>query len=130
LHYNIRHISECCKKSLPEQSDSLAGGLFFQLERGLWMTLYTVLAIAGAGVLGIGVGLLNTWITAALMGKDITVNRVMGVYAAHLGITVVFLALVLVACRLAGMDSTWPLLAGATGVVLTSVIAAMVKKTK
>ncbi|MBQ8025114.1 MAG: hypothetical protein IJ259_01640 [Oscillospiraceae bacterium] len=94
------------------------------------MTLYTVLAIAGAGVLGIGVGLLNTWITAALMGKDITVNRVMGVYAAHLGITVVFLALVLVACRLAGMDSTWPLLAGATGVVLTSVIAAMVKKTK
>lgn len=84
-----------------------------------------VLAILGALLLGVGVGFLNRAITNKAIGQNVSMQRVMAVYAAHLGVTAVLLAIVFFACRLLQIEYTWPLLAGAVGVVATTQITAL-----
>ena len=90
----------------------------------------TIICTVSALVLGAAVGLANSKITGIIMAGDVSVQRVMTVYMLHMLISFAFLALVLLASRLLDADSTYTLLAGATGLVLTSVVLAAVKKKK
>jgi uncharacterized membrane protein HdeD (DUF308 family) len=81
-------------------------------------------------ILGAAVGLVNAKLTGIIMGSDVSVQKVMMVYMLHIVICVAYLAVVLLASRLLEADSTYTLLSGATGLVLTSIIMAAANKKK
>ena len=89
-----------------------------------------ILAIVISALLGVGAGFLNSRITRAVLGKDGSVNRVMGVNAAHLLVYAALMAALMTACKLLKLELTWEAVAATTGMVLTTIIIAGARKNK
>jgi len=92
--------------------------------------LLKVLFSVGALIFGCLFGFLNAFITKRLVNEGTSINKIMLSNMSHVAVAAVCLALVLLAAKLLGMDSTIPLLTAATGVVFVPIVAALLNKSK
>ena len=106
--------------------DGLAASVYERCEA---VTL-TVICTAVALLLGVGAGALNSKLTDVIMKKEITTQKAMAVYGAHMAVCFVFLVVIALAVRLLHVSAAPVLLAGATGLVATNVILSVRKKSK